>query len=205
MTESLKCQSAVQSFAEWHRRSILGSDLKVLQRSDPSADDTFYASGKKVASAIHPSSSASSVSSVRAPGSGNAKNSSSVYGNTNPATTATSAPTPAKSGKSNKKSTNKPSKSAEQTGAAYGSAQSLTVKRGVVHKGGGRQSDLDHAAASAFDIPVFNCLFCGKVRLLIFSPFILPCVAHCWQHFSHVKILYNSGGLRSRFSRTSKP
>lgn len=165
MTDSVKCQEAVQSFAQAQRKSILGDNLKVLKRNDPFADDALNPSGNKPPS--HIAAVPSSDTPSQPPGcTGNIKNSrsfsSKVGGPSRSQTTSTSTASTgqaSKTGKTGKKNSVASSKQAP----AQVSGQSLTVKKGVVHKGGSKQIDPAHAAVAAFHSTVFNCLSCGKV------------------------------------------
>lgn len=170
MTDSTKCQVAVRRFVEAHRKSFLGSDLKVLKRNDPFSDDALNPSSGKKATTATPTAPKSSTG---ASSQGNGKNSKSfaakvggTTGSQNSISASASAQSTAQSSKTtNKKNSSSAAKPAKQAPAAYGSGQSLTVKKGAVHKGIHQEIDPAHAAVAAFDSTVFNCLSCGKVCL----------------------------------------
>lgn len=180
MTDSVKCQEAVQSFAEAHRKSVLGSDLKVLKRNDTFSDDALNPSAGRNSQAVSlPSAAANSPVGSSASSSKQALSKGSEQRSTSFATKAASRAQA--NAKSCKADTTSPSRLAHQATSAHGRAQSLTVKRGAVHKGAPQEIDPAHAAVAEFDVSVFNCLSCGKVCCShdLVSPFchVLSCGA----------------------------
>lgn len=163
MTDSLKSQQAVKRFVEAHRNGVLGSELKMLKRNaslsdgalNPYADRKLPPASLQPAAATDPSGPRPS-SSTHAASKGKSQSSTS---------TAASSQSPDQAGaESSKTIRNSASRFAQQANLAHGTTQSLTVKRGAVHKGASKVADPAHAAVAAFNTSVFNCLSCGKVR-----------------------------------------